>query len=86
MDFITFCDCGRPIDESFIYCPWCGKQRKEADDKMILENVFSQLEAKQAENRVSRVQKIQHKIEELEKELGEVTGKMQSGAKPKKNA
>ncbi len=86
MDFVTFCDCGRSIDESFIYCPWCGKQRKEMDDKMILENVFSQLEAKQTENRMSRVQKIQRKIEELEKELGELSEKTQTGANPEKKA
>lgn len=75
MDFITFCDCGRPIDESFIYCPWCGRQRKEADDGDVLENVFSQLEAKQSENRVVRVRKIQRQIEELEKELDRLTEK-----------
>lgn len=81
MDFITFCDCGRPIDESFIYCPWCGKQRKEAIDSDVLENVFAQLETKQSENRVVRVRKIQHQIEELEKELNDLTKKSKPGAK-----
>lgn len=75
MDFITFCDCGRPIDESFIYCPWCGKKRREEDDAQILENVFKELEAKQSENRVVRVRKIQHQIEELEKELDKLIQK-----------
>lgn len=81
MDFITFCDCGRPIDESFIYCPWCGKQRKEAIDSDVLENVFAQLETKQGENRVVRVRKIQRQIEELEKELDKLTEKSKSGDK-----
>lgn len=81
MDFITFCDCGRPIDESFIYCPWCGKQRKEAIDSDVLDHVFEQLESKQSENRVTRVRKIQRQIEELEKELNDLTKKSKPGAK-----
>ncbi|MBQ0052259.1 MAG: hypothetical protein KBT11_09405 [Treponema sp.] len=70
MDFITFCACGKPVDETFIYCPWCGKQNRDHDDKDVLENVFSQLEEKQANDRISRVKKIESKIEALEKELG----------------
>lgn len=74
MDFISFCSCGKPIDEAFIYCPWCGIQRKAQNDKNILDDVFSQLEEKQSENRESRVKKIESRIAQLEKELSELTG------------
>lgn len=76
MDFITFCECGRPIDESFVYCPWCGKRRGSSDETGLLDSVFSQLETKQTENRTSRVNKILKKIEELEKELDTITEKV----------
>lgn len=75
MDFIHFCVCGRPVDDSFVYCPWCGRRRKDDNDSDVLENVFSQLETKQTENRASRVRKIQRQIEELEKELDKLSEK-----------
>lgn len=69
MDFINFCDCGKAIDESFIYCPWCGKRVREADDKEVLENVFKQLEVKQANDRNIRIKRIENQIAEIEKVL-----------------
>ncbi len=71
MDFISFCSCGKPIDETFIYCPWCGVRVKEVDDKDVLENVFKQLEAKQSNDRLSRVKRIENKIAEIEEALRE---------------
>ena len=69
MGFINFCKCGKAIDESYIYCPWCGTQRKQTDDKAILENVLKQLEVKQSEDMMSRVRRIELQLEKLEQEL-----------------
>jgi len=76
MDFVCVCNnCGKTIEKEFLYCPWCGKQNGAADDKSVLENVFKQLEAKQVNDRQSRVKKIETKISEIEKGLDGLLGK-----------
>ncbi|WP_407429323.1 hypothetical protein [Treponema sp.] len=73
MDFVCVCNnCGKTIEKDFIYCPWCGKENAEGDDKSVLENVFNQLEVKQTNDRQSRVKKIESKIAEIEKGLDEL--------------
>lgn len=70
MDFVCVCGhCGKTIEREFIYCPWCGKESSEAGDKRVLENVFSQLETKQRNDRQMRVKKIETKIAEIERIL-----------------
>ncbi|MCR4821886.1 MAG: zinc ribbon domain-containing protein [Treponema sp.] len=70
MDFVCVCNhCGKTIQQDFIYCPWCGKQNTELNDKSVLENVFSQLEVKQTNDRQTRVKNIESKIAEIEKGL-----------------
>ncbi len=70
MDFICVCkSCRKTIQKDFFYCPWCGTENAEPSDKAILENVFGQLEVKQALDRDSRVKKIETKIAEIEEEL-----------------
>lgn len=73
MDFVCVCNnCGKTIERDFLYCPWCGKENAEPGDKAVLDNVFTQLEAKQANDRSSRVRKLEIKIAELEKGLKEL--------------
>ena len=73
MDFVCVCShCGKTIQRDFIYCPWCGVENSEPSDNSVLENVFSQLERKQANDRVSRVRRIETKIAEIEQSLKEL--------------
>ncbi|MDY6397314.1 MAG: hypothetical protein SPL22_06245 [Treponema sp.] len=76
MDFVCVCNhCGKTIEREFHYCPWCGKENAEPSDNSVLENVFAQLESKQADDRSSRVKKIESKIEEIERGLDGFFGK-----------
>ena len=76
MDFVCVCNhCGKTIERDFLYCPWCGKENAEPSDKAVLDNVFGQLEEKQASDRSSRVKKIESKIEEIERGLDGFFGK-----------
>ena len=73
MDFVCVCNhCGKTIEREFLYCPWCGKENSEPSDARVLETVFSQLEVKQANDRLSRIKKIESKINEIEKGLDEL--------------
>ena len=73
MDFVCVCNnCRKTIDRDFLYCPWCGTQNAEPDDSMVLNHVFSQLEERQTNDRLSRVKKIETKIAEIEKSLKEL--------------
>ena len=73
MDFVSVCShCAKTIQKEFLYCPWCGTQNAEPSDKDVLETVFSQLEVKQSNDRITRVKKIENKIAEIEKSLKEI--------------
>lgn len=73
MDFVCVCkQCGKTIERDFIYCPWCGKENAEPSDRAVFENVFSQLEVKQANDRNLRVKRLENKIAEIEKSLNEL--------------
>ena len=73
MDFVCVCNnCGKTIEREFHYCPWCGKENVEPSDASVLENVFAQLEVKQANDRNSRIKKIESKIAEIDKGLNEL--------------
>ncbi|MCR5725804.1 MAG: zinc ribbon domain-containing protein [Treponema sp.] len=61
--------CGRTIESEFIYCPWCGLSRLQEDDKHVLDNVFRQMEEKQAEDRDRRLHRLEEELEILEKDL-----------------
>lgn len=74
MDFVCICNhCGKTIERDFVYCPWCGKENTEPSDNTVLENVFSQLEVKQANDRNSRIKRIESKIAEIERGLDELS-------------
>ncbi len=65
--------CGRSIEKSFIYCPWCGVS-KISNNSIIseterLEHIFNRLEEMQINNRFARIEKMEDKLEQLEKEL-----------------
>ena len=52
MDFVCVCsNCRKTIEREFLYCPWCGKENSEPSDSVVLDNVFTQLESKQSNDR-----------------------------------
>ena len=62
-------ECGRTIEEQFIYCPWCGVSRLAVNSAAVLDSVFQQLEEKQMDDRTKRLHKMESKLQELEKDL-----------------
>lgn len=60
-------NCGRTVDSSFIYCPWCGAVAEElACLALQIDSVF------QAEGRIpdgSRIARMEDTLGELEQEL-----------------
>ena len=70
MNKIHICHgCGRTVDSSFLYCPWCGFSRLNNRETDSLDEVFRQLETVQQKNCESRLEKMYSQLEELEKEL-----------------
>ncbi|MCR4627307.1 MAG: zinc ribbon domain-containing protein [Treponema sp.] len=79
MNKIHICrGCGRTVDSSFLYCPWCGFSRinregagtenacREDDN---FDGVFKQLEFVQQKNCENRLARMFEQLDELEKEL-----------------
>lgn len=62
-------ECGRTLEQNFVYCPWCGQSRSAVDHKASLDSVFLRLEAKQNEERQRRLEEMNRRLAELEKEL-----------------
>ncbi|MBQ9205605.1 MAG: hypothetical protein IJ158_02705 [Treponema sp.] len=78
MNFVCVCtNCRKTIEKDFLYCPWCGTQNTEPSDNAVLETVFSQLEAKQCTDRITRIKKIETKIAEIERGLEELAKRNQ---------
>ena len=73
MNKIHICrGCGRTVDSSFLYCPWCGFSRLNRDSYKEDENfdgVFKQLEFVQQKNCENRLARMFEQLDELEKEL-----------------
>ncbi len=67
---MTICSgCGKLIESTFYYCPWCGFSRVEQEKNDSEELRYAQFKQKQAENRNSRIEKMEEELDQLEKEL-----------------
>lgn len=62
-------DCGRTIDNNFIYCPWCGTLQIDYHDDKYIDTVFSILEEKQNDLQVKQISEMEKQLDELDKEL-----------------
>ncbi len=71
MKSVCVCNaCGRTIERSFLYCPWCGVScAASVNAEKILNPVFDKLEEIQNKNRLLRIAQIGNSIDELEKSL-----------------
>ena len=70
MEKVCVCSgCGRTIESDFIYCPWCGNSRLNKNDEDVLEAMFKNLEMKQNQFRLNRIEKMEKELNDLENDL-----------------
>lgn len=70
MEKVCVCSgCGRTIESDFIYCPWCGNSRLKKNDEDVLEAMFKNLEMKQNQFRLNRIEKLEKELNDLENDL-----------------
>ncbi len=70
MEKVCVCSgCGRTIESDFIYCPWCGNSRLKKNDEDVLEAMFKNLEMKQNQFRLNRIEKMEKELNDLENDL-----------------
>ena len=63
MEKVCVCSgCGRTIESDFIYCPWCGNSRLKKNDEDVLEAMFKNLEMKQNQFRLNRIEKMEKEL------------------------
>jgi len=71
MEKVTIChSCGRTIDSTFNFCPWCGSVAETEDflpDQ--IETIFEQVETMRRRHDNSRITRMENELSELEKEL-----------------
>ena len=68
---MTICkDCGRTINETYIFCPWCGKSKVERVASMNeKESLIESIKKKRYEEQTKKIVELGQKLEELEHDL-----------------
>ena len=68
---MTICrDCGRTINETYIFCPWCGKSRTERVSNLSeTELLVESIKKKRYEEQTKKIVELGQKLEELEHDL-----------------
>jgi uncharacterized Zn finger protein (UPF0148 family) len=68
---MTICkDCGRTINETYIFCPWCGKSKVERVSSMNeKESLIESIKKKRYEEQTKKIMQLEEQLETLEKEL-----------------
>lgn len=70
MDKVSICHgCGRTMDASFQYCPWCGASVAPEPLSERVEAIFSRIETMQYAYTGSRIDQMENKLGELENDL-----------------
>ncbi len=73
MDSVVVCNgCGRTLETSFLYCPWCGLERVVCDEDEMLDDTFSRLEDVAERGNEKKVQVLKEKLDSLQSELEEL--------------
>ena len=63
--------CGRTIEKGYVFCPWCGRSRVTDEDcEEAIDSAFDCIEEKQFEKYFERLEKMEEKLNNLEKDLG----------------
>ncbi|MCR4580411.1 MAG: hypothetical protein K5681_08695 [Treponema sp.] len=61
--------CGKVIDSAFHYCPWCGYSRIEEQKRQSIDMKFEQYKEKYLEAHSAQIEKLNNKLDDLEREL-----------------
>ena len=71
MEKIYFCSvCGRVLEESFLFCPYCGEQRiSPLDFGDLLEEPFRKMETQSRTFQLERLNNLAVRLDKLENEL-----------------
>jgi len=71
MEKIYFCSvCGRVLEESFLFCPYCGEQRSCSSDFCdLLEEPFRKMETQAGTYQLERLNNMAFRLNQLENEL-----------------
>lgn len=76
MDKVTIChDCGRTIDFAYAYCPWCGTSVSGVDMRKVseaIDEVCQKVERVRFGYDQSRLEKIEHSLCQMERELDRI--------------
>jgi len=66
--YVSVCSgCGRSVDSTFRFCPWCGEKRTFAEGN---ENLEKESRSMKIENdRLDKIDEMDSKLEKLEEEL-----------------
>ena len=63
--------CGRTIEKGYVFCPWCGRSRVAMEEsEEAAQSAFERVEEERYERYFSRLEKMEQKLDELERCLG----------------
>ena len=72
MNALGICKCcGRTINKEFVFCPWCGESRLSPEDKISVDQFFSDLKENSyvfTENEAER----NYKLDEMQLQLDQL--------------
>ena len=73
METVHVCGaCGRTVLAEYHYCPWCGAQQADGNDKEIFDKVFAQLQKLQSMDRTRRIYRMKEILDGMYRELSEL--------------
>ena len=63
-------DCGRTVNESYIFCPWCGKSKADSISNMSeKELLIETIKKKRYEEQTIKIMELNKKLEDMERDL-----------------
>ena len=61
--------CGRTMDATFVFCPWCGTSKVTAKDTNSVEAFVESIKDKRYREQEQQIEEIETKLNDLEREL-----------------
>lgn len=61
--------CGKLMEKSFYYCPWCGKSRIDGDTEEAIELRYQRYRQLQNERQLEKMAEMADELDQLEEEL-----------------
>lgn len=66
------CCCGRTIENTFVYCPWCGKEVMALKPEIKEQPLYEYIECIADDVREQRIFKIEYSLNQLENDLSKM--------------